>query len=111
MCGIAGIINAGLDRDDLDLRLRQFERDLNHRGPDDSGQFISKNGVAGLISTRLAIQDLSSAGHQPMTTGDGRYTIVFNGEVYNFKQLRSELEEEGETFNSDSDTEVILKMY
>ncbi len=61
MCGIAGIINAGLDRDDLDLRLRQFERDLRHRGPDDSGRFISKDGVAGLISTRLAIQDLSPA--------------------------------------------------
>src|SRR5437588_8092601 len=111
MCGIAGILNSGLDPDDLELRLQRFERDLRHRGPDDSGRFISRNGVAGLVSTRLAIQDLSSAGHQPMTTADGRYTIVFNGEIYNFMQLRSELETEGETFNSDSDTEVILKMY
>jgi asparagine synthase (glutamine-hydrolysing) len=85
MCGIAGIINAGLDRDDLDLRLRQFERDLRHRGPDDSGRFISTNGVAGLISTRLAIQDLSPAGHQPMASENSRYTVVLNGEIYNFK--------------------------
>lgn len=111
MCGIAGIINAGLDRDDLDLRLRQFERDLRHRGPDDSGRFISKDGVAGLISTRLAIQDLSPAGHQPMASENSRYTVVFNGEIYNFKELRRELETEGEAFESGSDTEVILKMY
>jgi asparagine synthase (glutamine-hydrolysing) len=108
MCGIAGILNPGHDRDDLELRLRRFARDLHHRGPDDSGQFVSKNSAAGLVSTRLAIQDLSAAGHQPMTTADGRYTIVFNGEIYNFKQLRSELEADGEIFNSDSDTEVIL---
>src|SRR5438552_5272912 len=106
MCGIAGILNPRLDRDDLELRLQRFARDLNHRGPDDSGHFVSKNGVAGLVSTRLAIQDLSEAGHQPMKSADGRYTIVFNGEVYNFKQLRAELEAEEETFNSDSDTEV-----
>src|SRR6266480_4704078 len=111
MCGIAGILNSGLDHDDLEVRLQRFARDLRHRGPDDSGQFISKNGIAGLVSTRLAIQDLSSAGHQPMATADGRYTIVFNGEVYNFIELRSELEADGETFKSDSDTEVILKMY
>ena len=111
MCGIAGILNSGLDRDDLERRLQGFARDLHHRGPDDAGQFISKTGMAGLVSTRLAIQDLSAAGHQPMRTADGRYTIVFNGEIYNFKQLRAELEEEGETFSSDSDTEVILKMY
>src|SRR5260370_1853847 len=89
MCGIAGILNSGLARDDLELRLQRIERDLRHRGPDDSGQFVSKNGVAGLVSTRLAIQDLSAAGHQPMTTADGRYTIVFNVEIYNFKHLRS----------------------
>src|SRR5436305_49326 len=111
MCGIAGILNSGLDHDDLEVRLQRFARDLRHRGPDDSGQFISKNGIAGLVSTRLAIQDLSSAGHQPMATADGRYTIVFNGEIYNFKELRSELEADGETFKSDSDTEVIVKMY
>src|SRR5437588_4926028 len=111
MCGIAGIINAGLDREELERRLQRFEHDLHHRGPDDSGHFISEGGVAGLTSTRLAIQDLSSAGHQPMTSNDGRYTIVFNGEIYNFKQLSAELETEGETFNSGSDTEVILKMY
>src|SRR6266404_503577 len=111
MCGIAGIINAGLSRDELESRLVQFQVDLNHRGPDDRGHFISKDGGTGLISTRLAIQDLSAAGHQPMATADGRYTIVFNGEIYNFKELRAELEAEGEKFSSGSDTEVILRMY
>src|SRR5256714_2326032 len=111
MCGNAGILNSRLSRSEVELRLQQFARDLHHRGPDDSGQFISNNGVAGLISTRLAIQDLSTAGHQPMHAANHRYTIVFNGEVYNFKQLRADLEAEGEIFESDSDTEVILKMY
>jgi asparagine synthase (glutamine-hydrolysing) len=111
MCGIAGIINAGLSRDDLEARLRRFEHDLDHRGPDDRGHFISKDTVAALASTRLAIQDLTQAGHQPMQTADGRYTIVFNGEIYNFKELRADLEREGETFDSGSDTEVILRMY
>src|SRR2546423_1733066 len=111
MCGNAGILNSRLSRSEVELRLQQFARDLHHRGPDDSGQFISNNGVAGLISTRLAIQDLSTAGHQPMHTANHRYTIVFNGEVYNFKQLRADLEAEGEIFESDSDTEVILRMY
>jgi asparagine synthase (glutamine-hydrolysing) len=111
MCGIAGIINARLSRDDLESRMRYFECELQHRGPDDCGHFISKNGLTGLASTRLAIQDLSPAGHQPMTTEDSRYTIVFNGEIYNFKDLRAELETDGEKFNSGSDTEVILRMY
>src|SRR5260370_20289381 len=111
MCGIAGIINSALDREELERRLQKFERELHHRGPDDSGYFISDNGTAGLVSTRLAIQDLSAAGHQPMRTADGRYTIVFNGEIYNVKQLRDELNAEGETVNYGSDTEVILKVY
>jgi len=65
----------------------------------------------GLVSTRLSILDLSTAGHQPMATADGRYHIVFNGEIYNFTALREELERAGETFISHSDTEVVLRMY
>src|SRR2546423_10081168 len=101
MCGIAGILNPRLDRDDLEMRLRRFARDLNHRGPDDSGQFISKSGIASLISTRLAIQDLSSAGHQPMKTHHRRYTIAVHGGVYHFQPLRLQFEAEGGTLDLD----------
>jgi asparagine synthase (glutamine-hydrolysing) len=111
MCGIAGIINARLTRDEVQARLLRFENVMQHRGPDDHDYFISKIGTAGFASTRLAIQDLSAAGHQPMRSADGRFTIVFNGEIYNFKQLRADLEAEGETFASGSDTEVILRMF
>ena len=111
MCGIAGVVGSELSRSELEKVLQGFERDLHHRGPDDRGFFISPRGNAGLVSTRLAILDLSSAGHQPMQSIDGRYTIVFNGEIYNFETLREELETEGEAFVSRSDTEVILKMY
>ncbi len=111
MCGIAGAINTGLSAAKLEEVLRGFVRDLHHRGPDDRGFFISKGGNAGLVNTRLAILDLSPAGHQPMQSTDGRYTIVYNGEIYNFDELREELLDEGETFGSHCDTEVILKMY
>src|ERR1700704_3538984 len=111
MCGIAGIIGSGLDRDKLESLLRGFERDLEHRGPDDRGFSISPKGNAGLVNTRLAILDLSAAGHQPMQSADKRYTLVFNGEIYNFEELRRELADEGEIFESHCDTEVILKLY
>jgi asparagine synthase (glutamine-hydrolysing) len=111
MCGIAGLIDSALEHRCLETVLTKLRDDLYHRGPDDHGIFISGNGRVGLVNTRLAIQDLSAAGHQPMQSTDGRYTIVFNGEIYNFAALRTEMEEEGETFVSHSDTEVVLKMY
>jgi asparagine synthase (glutamine-hydrolysing) len=111
VCGIAGIINSRLDRDELEMRLQKLQRALHHRGPDDHGLFISKDNVAGLVSTRLAILDLSDAGHQPMQSPDGRYTIVFNGEIYNYGALRSELLDEGHSFKSNSDTKVVLRMF
>jgi asparagine synthase (glutamine-hydrolysing) len=95
MCGIAGIINSGLDRDALIPVLTRMQQQMHHRGPDDRGIYVSPNGTAGLVSTRLSILDLSPAGHQPMTTGDDRYHIVFNGEIYNFEALRKELEAQG----------------
>jgi asparagine synthase (glutamine-hydrolysing) len=85
---------------------------LKHRGPDDDGFYEARVGdaVCGLVHTRLAIIDLSPGGHQPMSTPDGRYTIVFNGEIYNFKELRRALEGEV-TFRSNCDTEVLLHAY
>ena len=111
MCGIAGVINSGLDRGKLERILTGMQHQLHHRGPDDRGLFISCDGKTGLVNTRLAILDLSSAGHQPMASADERYRIVLNGEIYNFQTLRAELEGKGETFRSHSDTEVVLKMY
>jgi asparagine synthase (glutamine-hydrolysing) len=84
---------------------------LQHRGPDDAGICISTDQQAALAHTRLSILDLSPAGHQPMSTSDGRYSITFNGEIYNFQQLRQNLIDQGEKFHSQTDTEVILKLY
>src|SRR6478672_60963 len=111
MCGIGGVINANDQAVKLEEILTRLGHDLHHRGPDDDGVILAEHGRTGLVGTRLAIQDLSGAGHQPMTTEDGRYHIVFNGEIYNFPALREELERAGEVFTSHSDTEVILKMY
>ncbi len=111
MCGIAGLINAKLSRDNLENALLRLQKQLDHRGPDDRGMFLSRDGNSGLINTRLAILDVTAAGHQPMSTPDGRFHITYNGEIYNFQALRAELETDGEKFNSRSDTEVILKMY
>jgi len=108
MCGIAGIFN--LDGSPVDEKLLIRMRDtLLHRGPDDAGIFIDNN--LGLAHRRLSILDLTDAGHQPMQYLDGRYTIVFNGEIYNYIELREELEKEGYRFRSRTDTEVILAAY
>jgi asparagine synthase (glutamine-hydrolysing) len=109
VCGIAG----KLFRDSARLvetgLLERMSAILAHRGPDDAG--IHRDGPVGLVSRRLAIQDLSAAGHQPMASLDGRLTITYNGEIYNFLLLRDELEREGVRFRSRSDTEVILALY
>ncbi len=109
MCGIAGLVNWG-DREALACMT-----DVQaHRGPDDRGlwQTVSADGGwVGLGSRRLSILDLSPAGHMPMSTPDGRLTIVYNGEVYNYPQLRRELESKGYQFRSNSDTEAVLYLY
>lgn len=101
MCGLFGVVGAH----SLDLELACEA--LMSRGPDDSGRFSSD--VCQLIHTRLAIQDLSSLGHQPMLSSDGSLALVFNGEIYNAPQLRRQLEGLGCQFRSCSDTEVILQ--
>ncbi len=108
MCGFSAILlkNGGLADPKVIARMTEV---LTHRGPDDSGAFIS--GPVGLGFRRLAILDLSLAGHQPMATPDGQVLVVFNGEIYNFVELRNELISLGHTFRSSGDTEVLLRAY
>jgi asparagine synthase (glutamine-hydrolysing) len=111
MCGIAGILQyrdgPRIDEREL-VRLRDAMR---HRGPDGEGIWISEDGRIGLGHRRLAIVDLSPLGLQPMATADGRLRITYNGEIYNYPKLRSELEGKGHRFVSTSDTEVLLHGY
>lgn len=108
MCGICGIIK--LNRQPVqESALHLMMQRIKYRGPDDEGTFISKN--VGLGFVRLSIIDLSQAGHQPMQEETGRYTIVFNGEIYNYIELRKELEAKGMIFSTNTDTEVLLKSY
>lgn len=108
MCGVAGIFN--LDGAPVSAAdVQRFTDALTHRGPDGSGVYTS--GPIGLGHRRLAILDLSEHGKQPMAAGDGRYHITFNGEIFNFLELRRELERDGFRFDTDSDTEVILASY
>jgi asparagine synthase (glutamine-hydrolysing) len=113
MCGIVGII--GSEMPDMAGCLARMSRALEHRGPDDAGVMqwpaSQRPLVAYFAHRRLAIIDLSPAGHQPMATEDGRFTIIFNGEIYNYRALRKELEMEGVRFTSQSDTEVLLQLY
>ena len=111
MCGIAGIIDPTLDPVELQSRLAAMQARLRHRGPDDQGLYVDAPHGAGLAHTRLSILDLSPAGAQPMHADEGRYTITFNGEIYNFEELRKELVAAGVPLKSRSDTEVILEMY
>ena len=114
MCGIIGIIRSG--KNDLAPELNDALKRLAHRGPDDSGVWcdtVEQNSnifSVGLGHVRLSIIDLSARGHQPMVAADDR-VITFNGEIYNYLELRRELKELGYKFNSDTDTEVILAAY
>lgn len=109
MCGIAGIIKSDLINDKEVDQLKAATKELNKRGPDDEGVCIFAKAAFG--HRRLSIIDTSSAAKQPFTDKSGRYTLVFNGEIYNFKNLRIKLENEGYSFNSQSDTEVLLYAY
>src|SRR5437764_15466735 len=106
MCGIAGFWqNKQSDEPPVEL-LNRMATVLAHRGPDDSGAFFDPSTGVGLAFRRLSIIDLSSEGHQPMRSASGRYTIIFNGEVYNFEEIRTELG--AQTWRGHSDTEVML---
>jgi len=108
MCGIAGILN--LDGAPAPAAvLRRMADALAHRGPDGEGTYA--DGPAGLAHRRLAVLDPTPAGHQPMVSADGRYALSYNGEVYNFQELRAELEAAGCGFRSRTDTEVVLYAY
>ncbi len=108
MCGISGIIN--FDGKPVEPVLVNTMMDaMKHRGPDDQGVLIRKN--IGLGFVRLSIIDLSDLGHQPMQDRSGRYFIIYNGEVYNFIEIRKELIKKGYLFNSNTDTEVVLYSY
>jgi asparagine synthase (glutamine-hydrolysing) len=112
MCGIAGFVgDPEAGRPALDRALSA----LRHRGPDDEGvEVFAANGAGravGLGNRRLAVLDLSAAGHQPMTSADGRFTIVFNGEIYSHLELRDELTRRGRSVRSSSDTEVLVEAW
>lgn len=108
MCGITGYLR--LDNDKVDEKIgNQMTDRIMHRGPDDAGVFCDGKIVLG--HRRLSILDLSGAGHQPMCSEDGRYIIVFNGEVYNFLEIKTKLASCGYSFSSRTDTEVILKSF
>ncbi len=110
MCGIIGVVaeNASSIYSNNLITMRDSMR---HRGPDDAGVWWSEDGKVGLAQRRLAIIDLSPSGHQPMTDATGQLWITFNGEIYNYQELRMELISLGHSFRSASDTEVILEAY
>ncbi len=103
MCGIAGFL--GQFDEELLIRMNLVQA---HRGPDDSGICYLPEQNLGLAHRRLSIIDLKETGHQPMSDVTGAATIVFNGEIYNYRELRQELESDGFRFRSQSDTEVLL---
>ncbi|MBV8505276.1 MAG: asparagine synthase (glutamine-hydrolyzing) [Alphaproteobacteria bacterium] len=108
MCGVGGflVVRTAATRNELEARLWRMIATLRHRGPDDEG--VWTDGRAGLAHARLSIIDLSPAGHQPMASADGTAWITYNGEIYNFAEIRQELEALGYPFRSRSDTEVII---
>ena len=105
MCGIVGIFGGDLNS------LNSANSLISHRGPDDDGIYINRTLNIGLGHRRLSILDTSSFGHQPMFSDDGKLVLVFNGEIYNYKELRSDLKRKGFVFQGKSDTEVLLKLY
>lgn len=107
MCGIAGVFNHPA----TPAMLASMASSLAHRGPDDHGIFHDPQRHIGLVHTRLSIIDLSAGGHQPMASTTGNEIVVFNGEIYNYLQIKAELQGLGRTFSTGSDTEVLLEAY
>ena len=110
MCGIAGIVGPARQASESTSQLLDaMSEALSRRGPDDRGSW--SDGYAGLCHTRLSIIDLSDAGHQPMVSRCNRYVLVFNGEIYNYRELRKRLQGSGHRFRSDCDSETIVHLY
>ncbi|HEY9135479.1 MAG TPA: asparagine synthase (glutamine-hydrolyzing) [Pseudomonadales bacterium] len=109
MCGITGfLLNSPIQAERMQNIARKMADKIIHRGPDDGGEWVDASAGIALSHRRLSILDLSPEGHQPMASVSGRYVLVYNGEVYNFAELRKELVEQGSDFRGHSDTEVIL---
>lgn len=112
MCGICGIIDTGTNGNLEENTIRRMCSQMRHRGPDNEGVYIKNAQLSvGLGHRRLSIIDLSSAAHQPMSNEDGSVWLVLNGEIYNYRELRKELEEKGHRFSSQTDAEVLLHLY
>lgn len=112
MCGIAGIVvRRPIEPSLLRARVSSMCNTQTHRGPDAEGVFVSQRAPVAIGSRRLAIMDVSSAGHQPMSDNRQRLWITYNGEIYNFDELRCELAAQGCSFTSQTDTEVVLRLY
>ena len=109
MCGIAGITISGLSSEESHAQAQQFIQALHHRGPDGNGYWQDNDNIL-LTHNRLAILDLSEQGRQPMMSASGRFVLTFNGEIYNFSKLKSDMETSGTNFRGHSDTEVILAL-
>src|SRR5450759_1761389 len=107
MCGIAGWYKAAGVEGDLP-QLDAMADAIAHRGPDDQGRFVDQDAGIALAHRRLSIIDLTEGGHQPMATADGSVVLIFNGELYNYLDLKRELETLWHVFRSRSDTEVVL---
>ncbi|NQU71799.1 MAG: asparagine synthase (glutamine-hydrolyzing) [Rhodospirillales bacterium] len=112
MCGIAAIFAYHSDAPPVNTSaLERIQNSMITRGPDGGGRWVAGDGRVGLAHRRLSIIDLSDAAAQPMTSSDGRYVISYNGEIYNYRELRRELVDQGVKFQSESDTEVIIELY
>src|SRR6476646_6593584 len=113
MCGFAGFLSTSTSQGDARALLKAMTDVIAHRGPDDDGAWYDAEAGIGLGHRRLAIIDLSPAGHQPMQSASGRYVIVYNGEIYNFSAIRQELTATGTAFawRGGSDTEVMLAAF
>ena len=109
MCGIAGCLALALEADPDQAWLTRALDRISHRGPDDDGVYTDSDVALGF--RRLSILDLSQAGHQPMRSADGRFWMLFNGEIYNYVEMAAELREQGVTLRSNGDAEVLLETY
>ena len=107
MCGIAGFVG-NISSEQATSDLLKMSQGLHHRGPDKQNNLFFENLGVGFAHTRLSIIDLSEAGDQPMTSAGGRFAITFNGEIYNFRKMRKELEGQSVSLKGNSDTEVFL---